>query len=177
MLRLGGGTDAKPVVDELVRRGYRRPAFIQLARSAGSPARSRTSSRRTRASVRTHGQLILNAGDGMPMPDQTVTVSFDPPDTDSWVFAPHVVTMTARGRSSSSAILRARDWKFVSVNLLPPDWDIQINPNGNQVVITDPHEPLGEFPYTVTVSYEGMEYTSPEASIGGDVDPPIIMNE
>ncbi|MEP6991181.1 MAG: protein kinase [bacterium] len=35
MLRLGGGADAKPVVDELFRRGYRRPSFVELARVKG----------------------------------------------------------------------------------------------------------------------------------------------
>jgi tetratricopeptide (TPR) repeat protein len=35
MLRLGGSTDAKAVIDELTRRGYRRPSFVELARVKG----------------------------------------------------------------------------------------------------------------------------------------------
>ena len=35
MLRLGGNTDAKSVIGELTRRGYRRPSFVELARAKG----------------------------------------------------------------------------------------------------------------------------------------------
>ena len=35
MLRLNGATEARPVVTELLRRGYRRPSFLELARSRG----------------------------------------------------------------------------------------------------------------------------------------------
>jgi tetratricopeptide (TPR) repeat protein len=38
MLHLGGGADARPVVAELLKRGYRRPSFLELVRAKGLPA-------------------------------------------------------------------------------------------------------------------------------------------
>ncbi len=35
MLRLGGSADAKPVVDELMKRGFKKPSFVELARTKG----------------------------------------------------------------------------------------------------------------------------------------------
>jgi hypothetical protein len=113
----------------------------------------------------------------MPIPDQTVKVSFNPPDENSWVFTPSVVTMTAAGRIILLRDPHSPNWTFVSVNLLPASWETACNPSGSQLTVNDPDEPKGEFVYTVTVLYQGVEYTSPEANIGGEVDPPIIMNE
>ncbi len=122
----------------------------------------------------------------MPIPDQTipdqhdqtVRVSFSPPDEKSWIFDPRVVRMTDAGKIILLRDPHSPEWTFVRVNGLPDYWDIWINPNGRQVVITDPHKPMGEFVYTVTVRYEDCEYTSPETqAVGESGNPPIIMNE
>ena len=110
------------------------------------------------------------------MPDQTVRVSFNPPDESSWVFTPDEVTMTAAGKIIFLRDPQSPNWTFVSVNLLPESWARKGSQNGAQMSVDDPDQPKGEFIYSVTVSYEGVEYTSNEQR-AGDVDPPIIMNE
>jgi hypothetical protein len=110
------------------------------------------------------------------MPDQTVTVSFNPPDEDSWVFTPDSVTMTAAGKIIFIRDPHSPNWTFVSVNLLPPSWERKGSPNGAQIQVDDPDEPKGTFTYSVTVSYQGEQYTSNEQEIG-ETDPPIIINE
>lgn len=108
------------------------------------------------------------------MPDQTVKVTFTAPDT--FTFDQPTVTMTAAGK-----IILLRDpgsagWTFVSVNGLPsPEYSYTINPNGNQVDISDGHTANGASHYTVTVHDATGNHTSgsaPRATL-----PPMIMNQ
>jgi hypothetical protein len=97
-------------------------------------------------------------------PDQTVNVTFSPPE--SWTFSPDDVKMTAAGKV---ILLRSgnQSWSWVSASVK----DDQYNqftpqaPNGAALPIQDDHTENGSWSYTVTVELNGTSYTSPDPQI------------
>jgi hypothetical protein len=113
------------------------------------------------------------------MPDQTVKVTFSPPS--SWTFDQNPAHMSAAGK-----IILHRDpgdaaWTFVSANGLPAGYTSGLQGNGSQIAIEDPYGPPYNTPlaYSVTVSLNGTNYTSPPqtATQVAAGPPPIIVND
>lgn len=109
------------------------------------------------------------------MPDQTVTVSFDPNANPQFTFTPDSVTMTAAGK----VILNrqgGQTWTFTSASVKnPPNGQFgtpTVNPAGTSVDISDVCSVKGQWGYTVTVSNNGTSYTSPDPDIINDPPTP-----
>jgi hypothetical protein len=97
-------------------------------------------------------------------PDQTVNVTFTPPE--SWTFTPDDVKMTAAGKV---ILLRAggQPWSWVSATV-KDDAAGQFHPqapNGAALDIQDEHTENGSWSYTVTVNLGGEQFTSPDPQI------------
>lgn len=112
---------------------------------------------------------------GSPL-DQTVRVSFTPPNT--WTFDPPVPRLTAAGKIILMQHPGSAPWKFVSAEVSgggdqfhasPP------NPSGSQLTIDDACTAAGLYPYTVTVVQDGRQYTNAGKRIATD-HPPQIEN-
>ena len=115
------------------------------------------------------------------MPDQTVKVTFTPPNASSWMFDPNPAHMSAAGKVKLRRDPQSPNWTFVSANGLPTGYTWDLQGNGTGIDINDPHLPplhVG-VPFSVTVSYEGTTYTSPMAgpALIAAGPPPVIMND
>lgn len=109
------------------------------------------------------------------MPDQTVTVSFDPNASPQFTFSPNSVTMTAAGKV---VLNRAggQTWTFTSASVCnPPSGQFgtpNVNPAGTNVDISDLCTLKGSWGYKVTVLLNGTSYTSPDPEIVNDPPSP-----
>ena len=71
------------------------------------------------------------------MPDQTVKVTFDGTNSNSWSFDPKTVTMTAAGKIKLHRDSQSPNWVFDSVNGLPASWTQTAQGNGSQMDVED----------------------------------------
>jgi hypothetical protein len=97
------------------------------------------------------------------MPDQTVTVTFDPTANPQFTFTPNPVTMTAAGKV---ILLRSggQTWTFTNASVDDPQFTVDANSAAN-IQINDAWTSMGTFCYTVTVLSNGTSYTSPDPDI------------
>jgi hypothetical protein len=107
------------------------------------------------------------------MPDQTVKVTFTPPD--SFSFSDSNPKMTAAGKIIMHKHPETADWTFVSVNELPsPEYTPTVTGNGSGISVHDAHTKLGSSHYTVTVHDSSGDHTS--ANDPKQTNPPMITN-
>lgn len=94
------------------------------------------------------------------MPDQTVQVTFTPPNT--WQFTPRTARLTAAGKVKLQQHPANAAWKFVTANVGGggDQFQVTVHPNGTHVTVDDRYTTPGTFPYTVTVTQGGQQYTS-----------------
>ena len=108
------------------------------------------------------------------MPDQTVTVTFNPTATPQFTFAPDPVTMTASGRI---IINRAggSNWTFTAANITNggTQFSAAANNAGTSINVDDAYTWMGSFCYTVTVNLGGTSYTSPDPTIVNEPPTPV----
>jgi hypothetical protein len=109
-------------------------------------------------------------------PDQNVTVTYDPAATPRWTITPRAVHMTAAGKIIFHRSPGSARWTFVRVNGIPSSWTQGGNPAGSLYTVEDPDTPIQNYPYTITILYNGSEVTSPTEWIEAD-GPPMVMNE
>ena len=108
------------------------------------------------------------------MPDQTVTVTFDPNANPQFTFTPDPVSMTASGK----VILNragGSTWTFTSASITNGgnQFTPTTNPGGTSINVSDAHTSLGNFCYTVTVQLGAHSYTSPDPTIANDPPTPV----
>lgn len=110
------------------------------------------------------------------MPDQTVQVTFTPPN--GWTFDPPTPHMTAAGKIKLQQHPANAAWKFVSAKVTGggDQFHVTVNPNGTQVTIDDKCTAPGLFPYTVTVALNGQQYSSGNTQRMVSDPPPRIEN-
>ena len=116
------------------------------------------------------------AGDGDANSDKDVTVGFSPPNT--WSFSPPSVTMRASGKIKLKRA-KDQDWAFVSATVLNGGTQFTAETPGNSgatLDIRDEHTSDGSWGYTVTVSLNGTQYTSPSGPQPTLYPPPVIVN-
>jgi hypothetical protein len=108
------------------------------------------------------------------MPDQTVTVTFDPAATPQFTFTPDPVRMTAAGKIILNRA-GGSNWTFTGMNITnnggqfgSPD----INPAGTNIQVHDACSLKNNYCYTVTVSLNGNSTTSPDPTIVNDPPSP-----
>jgi hypothetical protein len=92
------------------------------------------------------------------MARQTVTVTFNPSQT-SFTFAPDRVEVTEAGTIELNR--SATNWKFKNFALTvanPGDFSWTIA--DDKITVTDSDADPGEYPYKVTIDYDGHSYTS-----------------
>lgn len=106
------------------------------------------------------------------MPDQTVKVTFNPPN--SWTFDPDPVRMSAAGKVVLHRDPGNADWTFQGASVKDGGGQFQsrVNPGGQHADIQDDHTSMGSFEYTVTVQDGSGTYTSPDPTII-NVQPPL----
>lgn len=99
------------------------------------------------------------------MPDQTVKVTFTPPNR--WTFAPDPVRMTAAGKVVLNRDPGNADWTFTNASVKDGGGQFhpRVNPGGQHAEIRDDHTSMGSFEYTVTVQDGNGTYTSPDPTI------------
>lgn len=108
------------------------------------------------------------------MPDQTVTVSFDPNRTPQFTFDNDPVTMTASGK----IILNRKggeSWTFTGATITNPGNQFgspSVNPAGTSIDISDACSLRGSWCYTVSVRLNSNSYTSPDPEIVNDPPSP-----
>jgi len=107
------------------------------------------------------------------MPDQTVEVSFDPNADPQFTFLPDTVTMTSAGKIVLSRRPQDAPWDFTGgtvKNDSSNQFSSSVQGNGSKLHIRDAFTDSAKTPheYTVTVSFGGSTYESPD---------PVIVNE
>jgi hypothetical protein len=109
------------------------------------------------------------------MPDQTVTVTFDPNATPQFSFDNPSVTLTAAGKIILNRA-GGSTWTFTGMTITngagqfgTPD----VNPAGTSIQVSDACSLKGSYCYTVTVSNNGTSYTSPDPTIVNDPPQPM----
>ena len=108
---------------------------------------------------------------------QNVDVTFTPPN--SWNFTPDPVPMSAAGKVNLHKRPANAPWNFVSATVINGGTQFTVNPpsaNGDVLIVDDAHDTLGSWVYTVTVSLNGQQYTSPSEKPDQDL-PPRIQND
>jgi hypothetical protein len=107
------------------------------------------------------------------VPDQTVSVSFDPNANPQFTFNPSSVTLTAAGKVILTQSPASARWTFqnavVKADTLN-EFSSTVQGNGNSLQINDAFRDRSTTPYSydVTVALNGTSYTSPD---------PVIVNE
>jgi len=108
------------------------------------------------------------------MPDQTVTVTFNPAAEPPFTFSPDPVTMTSAGRI---IINRAggSTWTFVNATISNGGTQFSSAPNnaGTSINVQDAYTSMGRFCYVVTVQMGGTSYTSPDPEIVNEPPTPV----
>jgi hypothetical protein len=108
------------------------------------------------------------------MPDQTVSVTFNPTATPQFTFSPDPVRLSASGkivinRSGGSS------WTFtgISITNAGTQFTTTVNSAGTHIDVNDACTSLGSFCYTVTVLNNGTSYTSPDPTIVNEPPSPM----
>ncbi len=114
----------------------------------------------------------------MPDPKQVI-VTFTPPSQGSWSFDPQKVTMNGAGKITLVRSASSPAWKFESATNLPGGCVGNPKKDGAEMDIDDDGTKTNGFvSYSVTVSFNGTNYTSPMTTPAAEVGiPPMIMNE
>jgi hypothetical protein len=108
------------------------------------------------------------------MPDQTVKVTYTPPNT--FTFDKEVTTMTAAGKILLHREPGSATWTFVSVNGLPaPEYTWRVTGDGSGIEIDDAFSSDGASGYTVTVQDGGGDHKSSDQTKA--TVPPMIVNQ
>jgi hypothetical protein len=102
------------------------------------------------------------------MPDQTINVSFTAPST--WTFDPPAPTMTGSGKVKLKQHGNNQSWTFKGVAFDNDTSPPQFTPdtpadNGTKLDIEDACTVVGTYSFTVTVTADGTDYTSPDPQI------------
>ncbi len=108
------------------------------------------------------------------MPDQTVTVTFDPSATPQFTFTPDPVTMTAAGKIILNRA-GGSSWTFTGMSITSNDGQLgtpNVNPAGTSIQVNDACSLRNRYCYTVTVSLNGNSTTSPDPTIVNDPPSP-----
>ena len=108
------------------------------------------------------------------MPDQTVTVTFNPNANPQFSFDNDPVTMTAAGRIILNRA-GGSTWTFTGATITNPGGQFgtpTVNPAGTSIDISDLCSTAGSWCYTVTVSSNSVSYTSPDPEIVNDPPSP-----
>ena len=109
------------------------------------------------------------------MPDQTVTVSFNPTANPQFGFDNPSVKLTSSGmiilnRAGGSS------WTFTGMTITDGGSQFgtpSVNPAGTSIQVTDACSMKGNYCYTVSVLSNGTAYTSPDPEIVNDPSSPV----
>ena len=108
------------------------------------------------------------------MPDQTVTVTFDPNATPQFTFDNDPVRMTAAGKIILNRA-GGSNWIFTGMTINSNNGQFgspNVNPAGTNIRVDDACSLKGTYCYTVSVSLNGAPYTSPDPEIVNDPPSP-----
>ena len=104
------------------------------------------------------------------MPDQTVSVTFNPGANPQFTFAPDEVKMTAAGKVILNRSPGSANWKFTSgdvKNDVLNEFSSSVHGNGSSLHIDDEFKDPTKtaYDYFVTVELNGTSHTSPDPKI------------